>query len=203
MPRNCCRRACKLDLSLGCQPHHHTDTNLFPKFLSPQNRRGMFSSSVRRVGFIAPQVPIASFANSAPRAAVSQALSYRSHQRRLSSSKPSNPADGSNGVAAGQNVPAAPSQRLKEKVKIGAEKKAGADKKAGVEKNEDEETKAQRKYKRKAKSAPTSGTPNPSEEPVQTLPRNKAIQNLPSVPSTHHIAPSRKYLNCHLKNQRI
>ena len=157
----------------------------------------MFSSSVRRVGFIAPQIPIASFTNSAPRAAVSQALSYRSHQRRLSSSKPSSPADGSNGVAAGQAVPAAPSQRLKDKVKMGTEKKAGAERKAGMEKKEDGETKPQRKNKRKAKTAPTSSVANESEEATQTLPRSKAMQNLPSVPSTHHIAPSRKYLDHH------
>ena len=129
---------------------------------------------------------------------MSQALSYRSHQRRLSSSKPSSPADGSNGVAAGQNVPAAPSQRLKEKVKMGTEKKAGAEKKAAMEKKVDGETKPQRKNKRKAKSALTSGAANDIEEAIQISLGNKAMQNLPSVPSTHHIAPSRKYLICHL-----
>ncbi|TVY81606.1 hypothetical protein LSUE1_G005016 [Lachnellula suecica] len=59
----------------------------------------MFSSSVRRVASTAPSTPIASsFSHSAHRAATSQALSYRSHQRRYSSSKPSSPADGSRGV---------------------------------------------------------------------------------------------------------
>ncbi|KAH8679903.1 hypothetical protein BGZ60DRAFT_428198 [Tricladium varicosporioides] len=71
----------------------------------------MFSSSVRRVAFTAPSIPIASsFITSAPRATASQALSYRSHQRRYSSSKPSSPADGSKGVAQGQTVPATPTQ---------------------------------------------------------------------------------------------
>lgn len=162
----------------------------------------MISSSVRRVGFIAPQVPIiASFTNSAPRAAASQVLSYRSHQRRLSSSKPSSPPDESNGVAAGENVPEAPSQSLKNKVKTGKEKKAGAEKKAGIEKA-DGETKPQMKNKRKAKNVPASSLANESEEAeaIQNLPRNKAIQNPPSVPSTHHITPSRKYFICLLYN---
>ncbi|CZR55224.1 uncharacterized protein PAC_05111 [Phialocephala subalpina] len=55
----------------------------------------MFSSSVRRVASTAPSVPIApSLSCAAPRTAT---VSYRSHQRRLSSSKPSSPADGSEG----------------------------------------------------------------------------------------------------------
>lgn len=67
----------------------------------------MFSSSVRRVASTTtPSVPIASsFASCASRAAAAQALSYRTHQRRYSSSKPSSPADGSKGVA--QSGPAA------------------------------------------------------------------------------------------------
>ncbi|KAF4635440.1 hypothetical protein G7Y89_g2650 [Cudoniella acicularis] len=74
-------------------------------------RRGMFSSSVRKVASTVPSIPIASsFANSAPRATASKAFSYRSHQRRYSSSKPSSPADGSKGVAQGQSVPTTPAQ---------------------------------------------------------------------------------------------
>ncbi|KUJ24119.1 uncharacterized protein LY89DRAFT_703330 [Mollisia scopiformis] len=58
----------------------------------------MFSSSVRRVARAAPSVPITpSLSGATPRTI---ALSYRSHQRRLSSSKPSSPADGSTPPAA-------------------------------------------------------------------------------------------------------
>ncbi|RAL58194.1 hypothetical protein DID88_002329 [Monilinia fructigena] len=59
----------------------------------------MFSSSVRRAVLTAPPLPIIlPIHNVAPRAATSQALSFRCNQRRLSSSsssKPSSPADGS------------------------------------------------------------------------------------------------------------
>jgi len=66
----------------------------------------MFSSSVRRVAFTAPQTPLTpSLTSSAPRAIATHSLSYRCHQRRLSSSKPSSPADGSKGVAEGEAVP--------------------------------------------------------------------------------------------------
>jgi hypothetical protein len=66
----------------------------------------MFSSSVRRVAFTAPQTPLTpSLTSSAPRAVATHSLSYRCHQRRLSSSKPSSPADGSKGVAEGEAVP--------------------------------------------------------------------------------------------------
>ncbi|KAE8448535.1 hypothetical protein EG329_009416 [Mollisiaceae sp. DMI_Dod_QoI] len=62
----------------------------------------MFSSSVRRVASAAPSVPITpSFSCAAPRTAT---LSYRSHQRRLSSSKPSSPADGSSNPPASTRV---------------------------------------------------------------------------------------------------
>lgn len=87
-------------------PHlQRTRNNLYPLFpqepplLLPKVRqqpgKGMFSSSVRRVATAAPSVSITpSISCAAPRTA---ALSYRSHQRRLSSSnsKPSSPADGS------------------------------------------------------------------------------------------------------------
>ncbi|KAF7902268.1 hypothetical protein EAF00_002171 [Botryotinia globosa] len=74
----------------------------------------MFSSSIRRAVLTAPPLPIIlPVHNVAPRAATSQALSFRSHQRRLSSSsssKPSSPADRSKRVTEGQAVPASPSQ---------------------------------------------------------------------------------------------
>jgi len=81
----------------------------------------MFSSAVRRVALTSQQTPIAaSLSSKAPRAAASQTLSYRSHQRRHSSSKPSSPADGSRGVAEGQ-VPARHAQSSKRKGKTVAE----------------------------------------------------------------------------------
>lgn len=74
-----------------------TTSLLLPKG-SIHTGQGMFSSSVRRVASTAPSVPIApSLSCAAPRTAT---VSYRSHQRRLSSSKPSSPADGSEGPPA-------------------------------------------------------------------------------------------------------
>lgn len=123
----------------------------------------MFSSSVRRAVLTAPPLPIIlPVHNVAPRAATSQALSFRSHQRRLSSSsssKPSSPADGSKGVTEGQAVPASPSQARPD-----GEKKAA---KAG---------------RRKAKDA-SPGSANKAD----------TMHNLPSVPSTSHIAPNREF----------
>ncbi|KAH8597644.1 hypothetical protein B0O99DRAFT_81259 [Bisporella sp. PMI_857] len=121
----------------------------------------MFSTSVRRVGAIVPQTPIiSSLANTAPRAGASQVFSYRSHQRRFSSSKPSNPADGSKGVAAGQAVPAAPTQATLEA---------------------ENGKKAQKTGKTKAKNVSAKRT---------LKARDKNMQNIPSVPSTHHIKPT-------------
>jgi hypothetical protein len=125
----------------------------------------MFSSSVRRAASTAPPIPTASsFSNSAHRVAASQALSYRSHQRRHSSSKPSSPADGSKGVTDGQGVAAA----------------------AAHARPKDEKTKGEKKpaqsSKKKAKDGASSGKG-----------KDKSIQNLPCVPSTHHISPNRTY----------
>lgn len=67
----------------------------------------MFTSSVRRAALAAQPSPlVASLATSAPRAVSTQSLSCRPLQRRYSSSKPSNPADGPKGVP--DNVSAAP-----------------------------------------------------------------------------------------------
>jgi hypothetical protein len=124
----------------------------------------MFSSSVRRAALTAPQAPIAnSFTPTAPRTAVSQALSYRSHQRRFSSSKPSSPADGSKGVAQGQELPAKPLQA-----------------------RPDGEKKSSRTGKGKRKTKDVL-----ANNPVQG--REGALSTLPSVPSTQHIPPSREY----------
>ncbi|KAB8305029.1 hypothetical protein EYC80_004334 [Monilinia laxa] len=120
----------------------------------------MFSSSVRRAVLTAPPLPIIlPIHNVAPRAATSQALSFRCNQRRLSSSsssKPSSPADGSKGVAEGQTVPASPTQA-----------------------RPDGEKKASKAGRRKAKDAST-GSAN----------KDDTMHNLPSVPSTSHIAPN-------------
>ena len=124
-------------------------------------RRNMISSSVRRVAFTSPPTPIASSIKaSAPRIASSYSRSYRCHQRRPSSSKPSSPADGSKGVADGQAVSAAPAQA-----------------------RPDSEKKSSRTSRRKAKDVVAHST-------VKV--RDEAMQNLPSVPSTQHIAPNRK-----------
>ncbi|CZS99138.1 uncharacterized protein RAG0_07599 [Rhynchosporium agropyri] len=74
----------------------------------------MFTSSMRRVAFTAPQTPIAStlhLSSIAPRTAT-QIFSCR--QRRHSSSKPSSPADGSRGV---NEINSAPEKKSKKKVK--------------------------------------------------------------------------------------
>ncbi|TVY28299.1 hypothetical protein LHYA1_G003687 [Lachnellula hyalina] len=90
----------------------------------------MFSSSVRRVASTATPIPtVSSFSNSAQRAVAAQALSYRSHQRRYSSSKPSSPADGSKGVTHGQGeaAAAAPARPEGEKKASRASKKKSKD----------------------------------------------------------------------------
>ncbi|KAG9242474.1 hypothetical protein BJ878DRAFT_569300 [Calycina marina] len=159
----------------------------------------MFSSSVRRVGLIAPQVPIiATFTSSAPRAvAVSTALSYRSHQRRLSSSKPSNPSDGSNGDSTGQNVVAQPhpSRLLKKKLedegKLGHKVDGEKDIDAGIA------SKPQKKGRKKAKAASDKAFADVSQHCAQTLVNDKTVESLSHelynvypVPNTDHIAPS-------------
>jgi hypothetical protein len=85
----------------------------------------MFSYSVRRVAFTTPQTPLApSRASSTPRAITTHGLSYRCHQRRLSSSKPSSPADGSKGVAEGEAVPAHSQAKTKAQTGPASEKKS-------------------------------------------------------------------------------
>ncbi|RDL33212.1 Uncharacterized protein BP5553_08651 [Venustampulla echinocandica] len=114
----------------------------------------MFSSSVWRVASTAPSIPTA--LSSAPRAAASQILSYRNHQRRYSSSKPPSPADGSNGVADGRAVPAAPAQARPDGGKKGS---------------------------RSSRKKTRDGA-------VGAKGKEEALHNLPSVPSTQHIAPN-------------
>ncbi|KAK0123130.1 hypothetical protein ONS96_010134 [Cadophora gregata f. sp. sojae] len=96
----------------------------------------MFSSSVRRVAFTAPQTPIASsfhVSSIAPRtAASSQVFTYR--QRRYSSSKPSSPADGSSGI---NEIAAAPG---KSKSKADGKGKKKGKNTAAANKTRDEST---------------------------------------------------------------
>jgi len=98
----------------------------------------MFSSSVRRAAFTAPQTPIASsfhLSSIAPRTATavsSQVFSYR--QRRYSSSKPSSPADGSSGI---NEITAAPG---KSKSKADGKGKKKAKDSAAANKARDEST---------------------------------------------------------------
>jgi len=120
----------------------------------------MFSSSVRRAALSAPPVPILSpLSSAAPRVAASHSLTYRCHQRRYSSSKPSSPANGPKGISEGQTVPATPSQ-------------SGSD---------GEKKTSTRTSRRKAKDVAASCT---------VKGRDETMQNLPSVPSTNHIAPN-------------
>jgi hypothetical protein len=124
--------------------------------------RDMFSSTVRRAASSAPQTSIASsLSSTTPRATVAQALSYRCHQRRFSSSKPSSPADGSKGITEGQTVPAAPAKATP-----------------------DGEQKSSRASRRKAKDVAANST---------VKGRDESMLHLPSVPSTQHIAPMRKF----------
>lgn len=143
--------------SLNINHHHHLH-------FEPEGE--MFSSSVRRVAFTAPQVPLApSLTSSAPRAVATHALSYRSHQRRLSSSKPSSPADGSKKVAGDEAVPTHTQAR------------SAGDKESG-------EKKSSRTGKRKAKD---------NSSAYAAKGRDQTFQSLPSVPSTQHIAPQRMF----------
>ena len=155
----------------------------------------MFSSSVRRVASTALPIPTASsFSNSAQRSAASQALSYRSHQRRHSSSKPSSPADGSKGVSDGQGVAAA-AGRSASKPSSPADGSKGVSDDQGVaaapahaqpkdEKDEKGEKKPAQSSKKKAKDGATSGKG-----------KDESIQNLPCVPSTDHISPESTYFS--------
>ena len=133
---------------------------------------GMFSSTVRRAAFT-PQNPIAaSFICTAPRTATSQALTYRGHQRRFSSSsKPSSPADGSKGVARGQEVPSKPASPADTSKSVAQAQEEPAPSKA----RPDSEKKSLRASKRRAKDG--------------------ALWNLPSVPSTQHIPPGREFID--------
>lgn len=144
------------------EPPHFASYNLH---LCHHNiAQGMFSSSVRRVAFKAPQSPIASLAGSVPRAA-SQA-SYRCHQRRFSSSKPSNPADGSNPFNPAKRQ-ALPTSESPTKSALPATEVVAPDSLSA-------EKKSQRAGKRKGKIVDSS---------------SKIENRLPSVPSTHHIRP--------------
>jgi len=130
----------------------------------------MFSSTVRRAASSAPQSSIASSLSGAtPLAIASQALSYRCHQRRFSSSKPSSPADGSKGVAEGQAVPAAPT-------KTRSKAKASKPRADGEQKSQA----STKKTKDVAVSSTVKG-------------RDESTLHLPSVPSTQHVTPMRKY----------
>jgi hypothetical protein len=115
----------------------------------------MFSSSVRRVALTVPQAPFTpSLTSSAPRAVATQVLSYRCHQRRSSSSKPSNPADGSKGVAEGETVPTHTQARP-----------------AG-------EKKSSRTNKRKAKEAASSYATKGRDQEFQSLPSVPSTQHI-------------------------
>ena len=132
--------------------------------------REMFSSTVRRAASSAPQTSIvSSLSGATPRAIATQALSYRCHQRRFSSSKPSSPADGSKGVTEGQTVPAAPA-------------KARAVKKTKTSKPALEGEQKSQASTKKAKDVASSTVKG----------RDESMLHLPSVPSTQHINPMRK-----------
>jgi hypothetical protein len=132
----------------------------------------MLSSTVRRAASSAPQTSISSSLSSATtRAIAAQALSYRCHQRRFSSSKPSSPADGSKGVAEGQDVPAAPT-KTRSKTKGASRARLEGEQKSQAS-------------TKKAKDAAANST---------VKGRDESMLHLPSVPSTQHITPMRKYI---------
>lgn len=125
----------------------------------------MFSSSVRRAASSAPQTSIASsLSSAAPRATTAKALSYRCHQRRFSSSKPSSPADGSKGIAEGQTVPAAPA-----KVKS------------------DGEQKSSRASRRKAKDVAANSTVKGRDESMLHLPSVPSTQHIAPMSKSLHL----------------
>lgn len=98
----------------------------------------MFSSSVRRVALTTPQTPIASTIScTAQRSVASQALAYKCHQRRYSSSKPSSPANGSKGVVEGE-VPRRPTQTQADGGKKSSRRNAKAATESYTEKGRDE-----------------------------------------------------------------
>jgi hypothetical protein len=116
----------------------------------------MFSSTVRRAASSAPQTSIASsLSSTTPRATVAQALSYRCHQRRFSSSKPSSPADGSKGIAEGQTVPAAPAKA-----------------------RPDREQKSSRASRKKAKDVAANSTVKGRDESMLHLPSVPSTQHI-------------------------
>jgi hypothetical protein len=151
-----CSQVCITD-----SPHPQLLPPHSPRALTYQSA-GMFSSSARRAALTAPSNPIIpSLSHLGPRVAVaSKPGKHQTHQRRLSSSKPSNPpADGPKGVA--EAVP--PSQARPE-----SEKKSRAGRK---------------------KSAKEDGGSSSTNKTKQVEPAH----NLPSVPSTQHISPTRKW----------
>ncbi|KAL3423488.1 hypothetical protein PVAG01_05235 [Phlyctema vagabunda] len=157
----------------------------------------MFSSSVRRAALQAPQIPFPSLSSVAPRAAASQALSHRSHQRRCSSSKPSSPADGSNGISSGQSVPpgtvqaGAEGEKKKSADFSKANKAADGSKSAAEGRAAPAETRSQSEKKSAAPAEKKTATRNPRRKNAsKTEIKNEAMRNLPSVPSTQHVAPS-------------
>jgi hypothetical protein len=154
-------------LVLNSLTDKHSHLSLICYLLSCE---GMFSSSVRRVALTAPQTPIvASLTSTASRTSASHALTYRSHQRRFSSSKPSSPADGRKGVAQGQEVPAKPSSATDGTKGVAHGQEVLAE---PLQTRPDSEKKSSRTSKRRAKD-------------------DTASWNFPSVPSTQHIPPNR------------
>jgi len=124
----------------------------------------MFSSSLGRVARSAPHPSISpsitALTSTASIAASSRPFSYRTHQRRYSSSKPSSPPDSSGNTNPQQQAPA----------------NASSGTRADGEKRS-----ATRLSRRKAKEAAAEATVKGKDE---------ALMNLPSVPSTPHLHPA-------------
>lgn len=159
----------------------------------------MFSSSVRRAALTAPQIPIVSLSSATPRAATSQALSHRSrsHQRRCSSSKPPSPADGSKGVSQRQTVPPTAAQsgsdgEKKESTEFSRSSTQTEGSKVVAEgqtgrSDSEKSSAAEGGKKATSRSGRRKGSPKSDM-------KDEGMRNVPSVPSTQHVAPGRMFL---------
>jgi hypothetical protein len=140
----------------------------------------MFSSSVRRAALLVPPTPLSTSLKAAIPRAAPQAFPNRSHQRRQSSSKPSNPADGSKGVAKDQGVPATSLAKDETEASADGAQTLSKDNVAAPPALMKEEGDKSRSSKRKAKDVTGRNV---------VKARDSWLSHLPTVPSTQHIDP--------------
>ena len=151
----------------------------------------MFSPSARRVAFKSPLAKVApTISTTVSRVTASKALPSCNHQRRLSSSKPSTPANGPKRVAEGQDLPTT-STRTKAEGEKKASPKAGRRKekdavaaKTGKGKEEEAVKGVSNLLKGIRKAAPLSA--------AVKVPARNEMQILPRVQNTNQVDPKGK-----------